>query len=59
MNQYRAEAEETARKHRQIQDQVEAAEKKNPSKEAEKPMQAGARKYPEPPEENNTWKNPV
>ncbi|MBN9485066.1 MAG: short-chain dehydrogenase [Bacteroidetes bacterium 43-93] len=49
MNQYRAEAEETARKHRQIQDQVEAAEKKNPSKEAEKPMQAGARKYPEPP----------
>ncbi|MGN6477868.1 MAG: SDR family oxidoreductase [Flavipsychrobacter sp.] len=49
MNQYRAEAEETARKHRQIQDQVEAAEKKNPSKETEKPMQAGARKYPGPP----------
>lgn len=49
MNQYRTEAEETARKHRQIQDQVEAAEKKNPSKEAEKPMQAGAREYPEPP----------
>ncbi|MBS1779425.1 MAG: SDR family oxidoreductase [Bacteroidetes bacterium] len=49
MNQYRAEAEETARKHKQIQDKVAEAEKQNPPQEAEKPMQAGARKYPEPP----------
>lgn len=49
MNQYRAEAEETAHKHKQIQEQVAEAEKQNPPQEPGKPMQAGARKYPEPP----------
>lgn len=46
---YRTEAGRTARKHLKIQAQVAAADKRHPQKEKEKAMQAGARKYPEPP----------
>ncbi|MBS1688919.1 MAG: SDR family oxidoreductase [Bacteroidetes bacterium] len=48
-DQYQQQAEQMAERHKAIQKQVTAADKKNPAKEAEKPMQAGARKYPEPP----------
>ncbi len=47
--QYRSEAEQTASLHRKIQDQVAKADKKHGEEEKEKPMQAGARKYPAPP----------
>ena len=46
---YRTEAGRTAKKHQKIQAQVAAADKRHPSRESEKAMQAGARKYPEPP----------
>jgi NAD(P)-dependent dehydrogenase (short-subunit alcohol dehydrogenase family) len=46
---YRAEAGRTAKKHQKIQAQIAAADKRHPTREKEKPMQAGARKYPVPP----------
>lgn len=46
---YRREAEKTAEKHKQIQAQVAQADKHKPAKKEEHAMQAGARKYPEPP----------
>jgi NAD(P)-dependent dehydrogenase (short-subunit alcohol dehydrogenase family) len=46
---YRTEAGRTAKKHQKIQAQVAAADKRHKTRAAEKPMQAGARKYPEPP----------
>jgi NAD(P)-dependent dehydrogenase (short-subunit alcohol dehydrogenase family) len=46
---FKAEAARTARKHAKIQAQVGAADKRHPVKEKETAMQAGARKYPEPP----------
>jgi len=48
-NSYKATAEKTAQKHKKIQAQVAAADKNKPAKKARKAMQAGARKYPEPP----------
>lgn len=48
-NNYKLQAEKTADKHRKIQRQVASADKANPKKEDTKAMQAGARKYPEPP----------
>jgi hypothetical protein len=36
-------------KHKKIQKQISAVDKKNGSKKTEKAMQAGARKYPERP----------
>jgi NAD(P)-dependent dehydrogenase (short-subunit alcohol dehydrogenase family) len=45
---FRAEGEQIAAKHRKIQEEAAETEK-NASKKSEKPMQAGARKYPEPP----------
>jgi len=47
--QYIQDAEEMAARHKAIQKQVAATDKKHPAKEAKKAMQAGARKYPEPP----------
>jgi len=46
---YTLEAERTADKYKKIQAQVAHADKANPKKKSEKPMQAGGRKYPEPP----------
>jgi NAD(P)-dependent dehydrogenase (short-subunit alcohol dehydrogenase family) len=46
---YKKEAERTAKEQRQIQDEVEYSDKKSPKKEESGAMQAGARKYPEPP----------
>ncbi len=48
MKKYRMDAEKLAVKHRKIQDEIAAADKKNSGKKKEKVMQAGARKYPEP-----------
>ena len=51
-NKFRKEAEQEAIKQQKIQQQIDRAEKKEASKKSkkkEKPMQAGARKYPEPP----------
>ena len=46
---YRLAAEKTAEKQRKIQAQVAGADKREPAKKKEHAMQAGARKYPEPP----------
>ncbi len=46
---YKAEGEQAAEKHRKIQDQVAVADKQRPKEEVKSAMQAGARKYPEPP----------
>jgi NAD(P)-dependent dehydrogenase (short-subunit alcohol dehydrogenase family) len=46
---FKQQAEKTATKHKKIQAQVAAADKNHPHKKSEKAMQAGARKYPEPP----------
>ncbi len=46
---YRQQASKTAEKHQKIQSQVARADKGSSSKESDKAMQAGARKYPEPP----------
>ena len=46
---YRKEAERTAGKHTKIQSQVASADKREPAKKKKIVMQAGARKYPEPP----------
>lgn len=48
-NNYKREAEQTAKKHKKIQKQVAAADKRHPKRKPGKAMQAGARKYPEPP----------
>lgn len=47
--QYKAEAEQAAKAQQKIQEQVAKADKKQPGKEDDKAMQAGARKYPAPP----------
>lgn len=54
---FTAEAEKAAKKHQSIQQDIKKADrgKKKPS---EKPMQAGARKYPEPPLPGKTLKKP-
>lgn len=46
---YRLEAEKTAEKYKKIQAQVARADKSNPAKKPANAMQAGVRKYPEPP----------
>lgn len=46
---YKQQAAKTAEKQKKIQDQVSRADKDDASKKKEKPMQAGARKYPETP----------
>lgn len=46
---FRHDASTTARKQRRIQDVIDVVDKKVKPKESTKAMQAGARKYPEPP----------
>lgn len=46
---YKDKGEQTAGKQKRIQDQIEQADKKQAGKKQESAMQAGARKYPEPP----------
>lgn len=46
---YKQQGEKAADKHKKIQVKVAAADKNHPYKESKKAMQAGARKYPEPP----------
>lgn len=46
---FKNQAERTAKQQRKIQLQVASADKRHPKKETEHAMQAGARKYPEPP----------
>jgi NAD(P)-dependent dehydrogenase (short-subunit alcohol dehydrogenase family) len=48
-NKYAREGEKAARQHKALQRQVQSADKKNPAKKTTRAMQAGARKYPEPP----------
>ena len=55
---YREEAEKTAAKYKKIQTEVAKADKKKPAKENSKAMQAGARKYPEPPITKQHLKKP-
>lgn len=58
LSNYRRQAERVAEKHKKIQSQIKEADKKSPSKEKQKPMQAGARKYPEPPVAKQHLKKP-
>jgi hypothetical protein len=46
--QFRQQGEKLAEKQRKIQEQISQADENQPAKKSEKPMQAGARKYPEP-----------
>jgi NAD(P)-dependent dehydrogenase (short-subunit alcohol dehydrogenase family) len=55
---YKLEAEKTANKHKKIQAQTARADKSNPRKKPGHAMQAGARKYPEPPMPKQHLKKP-
>lgn len=46
---YKKEAEQTAQEQRELQAGIAKADKKHPKEEKVLPMQAGARKYPQPP----------
>jgi NAD(P)-dependent dehydrogenase (short-subunit alcohol dehydrogenase family) len=46
---YKEEAHQTAEEQRKIQEDTALADKRHPKREAEHAMQAGARRYPEPP----------
>lgn len=56
--QFRQQGEKLAEKQRKIQEQISQADEKEPAKKSEKPMQAGARKYPEPPVDKQHLKKP-
>jgi hypothetical protein len=56
--QYRQQGEKLAEKQRKIQEQISQADENQPPEKTEKPMQAGARKYPEPPVDNQHLKKP-
>lgn len=55
---YQKEAEKTAERQRKLQIQVHKADKARPKQEAKRAMQAGARKYPEPPMDKIHLKKP-
>lgn len=57
-NTYRTNAEKTAAKQKQIQEHVAKTDKSNPKKEVRHAMQAGARKYPEPPMDKQHLEKP-
>ncbi len=57
-NKYKSEGEKTAAIHKKMQQQIAKADKKQSSKEQEKPMQAGARKYPASPLSKQHLKKP-
>lgn len=54
---FRSEAEQVAKRHKAIQAAIDKKDKK-PGKKSEKAMQAGARKYPEPPFPSQHLKKP-
>lgn len=58
LKQYRLQGEKLADKQKSLQVQIEKADNKKPAKEKEKPMQAGARKYPVPPVSTQHLKKP-
>lgn len=58
LSNYKRQAERVAEKQKKIQSQIKDADKKRVSKEEQKPMQAGARKYPEPPVAKQHLKKP-
>jgi NAD(P)-dependent dehydrogenase (short-subunit alcohol dehydrogenase family) len=55
---YKAQGERLAEKQRKLQEQVMQKEKEKPEKKESKAMQAGARKYPEPPVDKQHLKKP-
>ncbi len=55
---YRQQGEKLAEKQRKLQQEVAQEDKKDAKKKQEKPMQAGARKYPEPPVDKQHLKKP-
>ncbi len=55
---YKKEAEKTARKHQQIQQEVAMKDKQHPPRKPQQAMQAGARKYPVPPVDDKHLKKP-
>lgn len=57
INTYKQEATRASKNHQAIQREVEKADKRN-RKSNQKPMQAGARKYPEPPFSGKRLKKP-
>lgn len=58
LNRFAEEAENAAEAHRKIQKEAMKAEKRHPKEKAEHAMQAGARKYPEPPLPDTQLKKP-
>lgn len=55
---YKAAGEKTAEKQRKIQQQQSGNDKNDSSKKSQKPMQTGARKYPEPPVDKQHLEKP-
>ena len=55
---YRSETRQTARDHRNIQAQVDEADRRAPKKKTKHAMQSGARRYPEPPLSKQHLKKP-
>ncbi len=55
---FRREGEQTAIKQKEIQRRIDKIQKKNSSEKKDKPMQAGARKYPEPPVDKKHLEKP-
>jgi hypothetical protein len=55
---YRQQGEKLAEKQRKLQQQQASKEEKGTGKKQEKPMQAGARRYPEPPVDKQHLKKP-
>ena len=55
---YKQQGEKLAEKQRKLQEQVVQEDKPDHKKKQEKAMQAGARKYPEPPVDNQHLKKP-
>jgi NAD(P)-dependent dehydrogenase (short-subunit alcohol dehydrogenase family) len=55
---YKAQGERLAEKQKKLQEQVMQKQKEKPEKKESKAMQAGARKYPEPPVDKQHLKKP-
>lgn len=55
---YKVQGEKLAEKQRKLQEQVMQKQKEKPEKKESKAMQAGARKYPEPPVDKQHLKKP-
>lgn len=57
-NKFKEAGEQTAQKQRRIQQQLAEAENRKPAEKNKKPLQAGARKYPEPPMDKQHLEKP-